>query len=128
MTFFGALLLISSSLWFYLIINGTLCSFTERCSDGVIKILMISALVCSVVFLFLGIVIIVYVKKEKIPRKIILPKSKYNSPCQQHKREQNNTKQKIERKESDIDMNEYNYEINEVNNIESKSTKKSDNL
>ena len=84
---------------------------------------MLSALVCSFFVLFFGIVIIIYVKKDETTQVIVMPKSKYYSTDRHQSRSATDKKNKkiysyekvpLKRKESEIDMNEYNYEANEA--------------
>ena len=61
---FGLVLLMLSCFGFYLLFNNEICSNLNMCSNGLLQISSVSNLVIGVVLTLIGIVIVVYSKKD----------------------------------------------------------------
>lgn len=63
-TILGVLLLTSCIVGFLFLFHGDLCAYAVTCSHPLLKLYTISALVCGIVLVFIGLVIVVYTKKD----------------------------------------------------------------
>lgn len=117
----GGILIIFSLLFFIFLIDENLCDLLSICSDSFLnKLSAVSALVCGFFLLIVGITIIIYIEKEV---KVIKIQSSFLHDNHLTKKYEEQTVQtpvlseKLPlKREETIDMNEYNYDINDSNN------------
>ena len=89
----------------------------DLCYDSLFKMGMVSAVVIGFFLTFIGLTIIIYIKRDSTASVIVMP-SKYisssNMNSKTHDSKQNSSvyDKKSLKKEDTIDMNEYNFEEN----------------
>ena len=123
---FGGSLFLSSILGFVFLseifVEKNLCGLVHACSSSLLRVCMVSAFVIGSFLAFIGVIIVIYIKKDSTASVIVLS-SKYlenyeekkqpqPQPQQQHFHhiQQHQNESLPLKKEDTIDMNEYNFE------------------